>query len=139
MCWYNISQEKILRQLVYDSKMNKSFSYILFCESSVHVLYSFFCWSICMFSYWENESESHSVMSNSLPPHGLYSPWNSPGQNTGVGRFSLLQGIFLTQGLNQSLLHYRQILYQLSYQGSPKVLEFDIKSEKIYFLKCLEG
>ena len=29
-------------------------------------------------------SESHSVMSNSLQPHGLYSPWNSPGQNTGV-------------------------------------------------------
>ena len=86
-----------------------------------------------------HESESCSVVSNSLPPHGLYSPWNSPGQNTGVGRLSLLQGIFLTQGLNRSLLHYRQILYQLSYQGSPKVLEFDIKSEKIYFLKCLEG
>ena len=31
-------------------------------------------------------------MSNSLLPHGLYSPWNSPGQNTGVGSFSLLQG-----------------------------------------------
>ena len=38
------------------------------------------------------ESESHSVMSNSLPTHGLYSPWNSPGQNTGVGSCSLLQG-----------------------------------------------
>ena len=34
----------------------------------------------------ETESESHSVMSDSLRPHGLYSPWNSPGQNTGVGR-----------------------------------------------------
>ena len=64
------------------------------------------------------ESESNSVMSDSLRPHGLYSPWNSPGQNTGVGGFSLLQGIVLTQGLNQSLLHCRQILYQLSYQGS---------------------
>ena len=31
------------------------------------------------------ESESHSVVSDSLQPHGLYSPWNSPGQNTGVG------------------------------------------------------
>ena len=39
--------------------------------------------------------------------------------NTGVGRLSLLQGIFLTQELNQGLLHCRQILYQLSYQGSP--------------------
>ena len=37
-------------------------------------------------------SESRSVVSNSLRPHGLYSPWNSPGQNTGVGSLSLLQG-----------------------------------------------
>ena len=36
-------------------------------------------------------------MSDSLQPHGLYSPWNSPGQNTGVGSLSLLQGIFPTQ------------------------------------------
>ena len=48
----------------------------------------------------ESESESHSVVSNSLRPHGLYSPWNSPGKNTGVGTLSLLQGIFPTQGLN---------------------------------------
>ena len=41
----------------------------------------------------ESESESCSVVSNSLQPHGLYSPWNSPGQNTGVGSLSLLQGI----------------------------------------------
>ena len=38
----------------------------------------------------EHESESHSVLSNSLLPHGLYSPWNSPGQNTGVGNLSIL-------------------------------------------------
>ena len=38
----------------------------------------------------ESESKSHSVVSNSLQPHGLYSPWNSPGQNTGVGSLSLL-------------------------------------------------
>ena len=43
------------------------------------------------------ESESCSVVSDSLRPHGLYSPWNSPGQNTGVGSLSLLQGIFPTQ------------------------------------------
>ena len=49
---------------------------------------------------------------------GLYSPCNSPGQNTGVGSHSLLQGIFLTQKSNQGLLHCRRILYQLSYQGS---------------------
>ena len=57
-------------------------------------------------------------MSNSLQPHGLYSPGNSLGQNTGMGGLSLLQWIFPTQGSNQGLLHCRQILYQLSYQGS---------------------
>ena len=46
--------------------------------------------------------------------HGM----NSPGRNTGVGSLSLLQGIFLTQESNQGLLHCRQILSQLSYQGS---------------------
>ena len=70
-----------------------------------------------LFSTFENESESRSVMSNSLRPHGLYIPWNSPGQNTGV--FPFTRGIFPTQGLNPGLPHCRQILYQLSYQGSP--------------------
>ena len=46
------------------------------------------------------ESESHSVVSDSVLPHGLYSSWNSPGQNTGVGSCSLLQGIFPTQESN---------------------------------------
>ena len=64
-------------------------------------------------------SESHSVMSDSLRPHGLYNPWNSPGQNTGVGSLSLLQGIFPAQGLNPGLWHCGQILYQLNYKGSP--------------------
>ena len=50
-----------------------------------------------------SESESCSVVSDSLRPHGLYSPWNSPGQNTGVGILSLLQGIFPTQGSNLGL------------------------------------
>ena len=69
------------------------------------------------------ESESRSVTSDSLPPHGLYRPWNSPGQNTGVGSVSLLQGIFPAQGSNPGLPHCRQILYQLSHKGSPN-LEF---------------
>ena len=60
-----------------------------------------------------------SVMSDSLQPHGLHSPWNSPGQNTRVGILSLLQGIFPTQGLNPDLPHCRWILYQLSHKGSP--------------------
>ena len=61
-------------------------------------------------------------MSNSLWPHGLYSPWKSPGQNTGVGNLSLLQGIFPTQGLNPGLPYCRQILCQLSHKESTRIL-----------------
>ena len=67
----------------------------------------------------KSESESDSVVSNSWWLHGLYSPWNSPSQNTGVGSLSLLQGIFPTQGWNPGLPYCRQILYQLSHRGSP--------------------
>ena len=70
-----------------------------------------------------SESESHSVAPNSLRPH-RYSPWNSPGQNTGVGSLSLLQGIFPTQGSNPGPSHCRPILYQLSHRGSPRILEW---------------
>ena len=70
-----------------------------------------------------SQSEHCSVMSDSLQPHRLYSPCNSPGQNTGVGSLSLLQGIVPTQGLNPGLPHCRQILYQLSHKGSPGILE----------------
>ena len=63
-------------------------------------------------------------MSDSLQPDGLYSPWNSPGQNTGVDSLSLLQGIFPTQESNPGLPHCRRILYQLSHQGSPRILEW---------------
>ena len=51
-------------------------------------------------------------------------PWNSPGQNTGVGSLSLHFGNFPIQGSNLGLLHCRQILYRLSHQGSPKILEW---------------
>ena len=67
-------------------------------------------------------SESYSVVSDSLRPHGLHSPWNSPGQNTGMG--SCLQGIFPTQWSNPCLLHCRWILYQLSHKWSPRILEW---------------
>ena len=54
---------------------------------------------------------------------GLYNPWNSSGQNIGVGSCSLLQCIFPTQGSNPGLSHCR-IFYQLSHQGSPGILEW---------------
>ena len=62
-----------------------------------------------------------------LSPVGLFEtpcPWNSPGQNTGVGSLSLLQGIFPAQGSNPGFLHCRQILYQLSHKGSQRILEW---------------
>ena len=69
-------------------------------------------------------SESRSVVSNSVWPHGLYSPWNSPDQNTGVSGLFLLQGIFPTQGSNPGLPHCRWILNQLSRKQSPRILEW---------------
>ena len=76
------------------------------------------CW------YWYAESESCSVVSDSLPPHvgHCIQSMNSLGQNTGVGSLSLLQGIFTTQGSNPGLPHCRWILYQLSHKGSPRIL-----------------
>ena len=64
-------------------------------------------------------SESCSVMLDSLWFKGLYSLWNSPGQNTGVGSLSLFQGIFPTQRSNPGLPHCGQILYRLSHKGNP--------------------
>ena len=58
-------------------------------------------------------------MSDSVTPWTR--PWNSPGQNTGVGSLSIFQGIFLTQGLNPGLLHCRQILHCLSHQRSTEI------------------
>ena len=55
-----------------------------------------------------------------------YTAWNSPGQNTGVGSLSLLQGIFPTQGSNPGLQHCKKILYQLSHQGSLKLGQWHI-------------
>ena len=69
-------------------------------------------------------SVTRSVMSYCEQPHGLYSPRHSPGQNTGVGGLSLLQGIFPTQGLIPGLPHCGWILYQLSHKGSPRILEW---------------
>ena len=75
--------------------------------------WSFICtfalhnYSLCLFSH-----NPHSVCGN------------SPGKNTGVGCHVLLQGIFPTQGSNPDLPHCRWILYYLSHQGSPRILEW---------------
>ena len=64
----------------------------------------------CCVSFWCTTTDQST---------SLFCPWDSPGKNTGVGCHFLLQGIFLTQGLNLGLLHCRQILCHLSHQGSP--------------------
>ena len=86
-------------------------------ESIIFPLYHDF--SEYVFSNYDSENASYSVVSDSLRPHTLYSPWNSPGQNTGVSSLSLLQGIYPTQRSSSGLLHCRWILYQLSYEESP--------------------
>ena len=65
-------------------------------------------------------------------PWTIYGPWNSPGQNTGVGSLSLLQGIFPTQGLDSGLPHCGQVLYQLSHKGSPKRKQPILKGYILY-------
>ena len=72
----------------------------------------------------QTKKQGRSVVTGSLWPRGLYSLWNSPGQDTGVGSLSLLQGIFVTQGSNSGIPHCRQIPYQLSPKGSPRILEW---------------
>ena len=72
---------------------------------------------------------SDSVMSDSLRPHGLSPPGSSvhgdsPGNKTGVVCSALLQGILPTQGSNPGLQHCRWIIYHLSHQGSPRILEW---------------
>ena len=61
-------------------------------------------------------------MDCSLPGSSVYG--DSPGKNAKVGCHALLQGIFPTQGLNPGILHCRWILYRLSHQGNPRILEW---------------
>ena len=68
-------------------------------------------------------SVTQSCMTLSNPTR-LLCPWDSHGKNTGVGCHALLQGIFLTQGSNPGLPHCKEILYQLSHKGSPRILEW---------------
>ena len=91
--------------------------------STNHCLSHSHCLLMHLGTNHSSESESHSVVSNSLRPHGLYSLWNSPDQNTGMGSCFLPQGIFPTQESNLGLLHCKWIVYQLSHQRGPRILE----------------
>ena len=70
---------------------------------------------------WKRKLLSHGQL---FVTHRLYSPWNSPGQNTGAGSLSLLQGIFPNQESNTGLPHCRQILNQLRHRERPRILEW---------------
>ena len=72
---------------------------------------------------WQTCEVKVSVVSDSATPWAIQSMEFSR-QNTEVGSLSLLQGIFPTQGLNPGFPHCRWILYQLSHQGSPRILEW---------------
>ena len=78
----------------------------------------------CLYAGVESESESKMKVAQSCltlcDALALYSPWFSPGQETGVGSRSLLQGVFPTQGSNPHLPHCRWILYQLNHQGTKR-------------------
>ena len=75
---------------------------------------------------WGGQNTGGSALASFLPKYtqDRSRPWKSPGQNTEVGSLFLLWGIFPSQGLNPGLLHCRQILYQLSHKGSPRILEW---------------
>ena len=84
------------------------------------------CWerSSCSVLIRGDRQVLHSLVLVSLrgrdtPQFSKDSPWNSPGQKTGVGSLSLVQGMFPTPGSNPGLPHFRQIPYQLSHKGSP--------------------
>ena len=73
------------------------------------------------FNFWFMFSSVALSCLTFCDPHGLSSPWNSPGQNTGVGSLSLLQGIFPTRGSNPGFPHCGRILYYLNHKGSPSL------------------
>jgi len=80
-----------------------------------------YSWFICIHA---KSLQSHPTLCDPMDcmqPTRLLCPWDTPGKNTGVGCHFLLQGIFLTKGLNPGLLHCRQILYHWATRQVPWV------------------
>ena len=88
----------------------------------------------------ERMNESHSVVSDSLRPHRLHSPWNSPDQNTGVGSLSLLQGNFPTQEIKpgSSALQADSLPTEIRGEGYHSLLQgiFLIQGSNLGLLHC---
>ena len=92
------------------------------------ILYNFLCiplWSVCV-SRWV---VTDSLLFHGLGPARILCPWDSPGKNTGVSSYSLLQGIFLAQQRNLGLLYCRQFLYHLKFRGSLYTYLYGIPSK----------
>ena len=81
-------------------------------------------WKLLHFLTEFSITSADSLQLYALQPVWLLSSWNSPGKNTGVGCHFLLQGIFLTQGLNLGLPHQRQMLYHLSHREAQYLYRF---------------
>ena len=111
LCWSTYKQRVVSKK----GDEEKLLNWLNLCVSETRFLQAITVYFMFICSIW---------IIDSLWPHGLYSPWNSPGQNTGVGSLSLLQGIFPTQGSNPGLPHCRWLLYQLSHKRSPGILEW---------------
>ena len=76
---------------------------------------------------WEQRSQQ--ILNIPWTTYMNYSPWNSPGLDSGVGSLSLLQGIFPTQVSNPGLPHCRWIIYQMSHHGSPNIHQQEPKND----------
>ena len=87
------------------------------------------CMFLKLLQKWSEVKVAQSCLTL-CDPMEFHSPWNSLGQNTGVGSLSLLQGIFPTQGSNPDLPHCRWIFYQLSHKGSPKEGKWKAKEKR---------
>ena len=104
----------------------KSRSFLLACNNFIIVFNKLFWFCV-----------NHSVMFNSLQPHGLYSarllcPWDPLGKNTAPGFYFLLQGIFPTQESNPGLSHCRRTLQCLR-QGKPHFGFAKLQNNKFMF------
>ena len=86
---------------------------------------SIYIWSMCCAVLSSSVSSDCKPMDCSPPCSSVHG--DSQGRNTEVGCHALLQRIFSTQGSNPGLPHCRQILYQLSHQGSPRILEWIVQ------------
>ena len=129
LCLFDSLDQIGSTQTIQDNLISKSVTlvisakYLLSCKSYCFKIWEFGCGHL-----WETAilfiqkvliAQSCWTLCDPTEPDSLLCPWDSPGKNTGVGRYSLLQGIFLTQGSKLSLLHWQADISSLSPTGNP--------------------